>query len=60
MVNIILSIVNYQEKPEVIDLTIYTMVMDNDEVHKREGAQPCPSQKFISVDFIDIIFSLFN
>jgi hypothetical protein len=29
IISIIPNIVNYQEKPEVIDLTIYTMVMDN-------------------------------
>lgn len=28
------------EKPDVIDLTIDTMVMDNDEAHKRNGVQP--------------------
>jgi hypothetical protein len=33
------------EKPEVIDLTIDTMVMDNDEAHKREGAQPTYKNK---------------
>jgi hypothetical protein len=33
------------EKPDVIDLTIDTMVMDNDEAHKREGAQPTYKNK---------------
>lgn len=28
------------EKPDVIDLTIDTMVMDNDDAHKRNGVQP--------------------
>ena len=28
------------EKPDVIDLTLDTMVMDNDEAHKRYGVQP--------------------
>ena len=28
------------EKPEVIELTIDTMVMDNDEAQKRNGVQP--------------------
>ncbi len=33
------------EKPKVIDLTIDTMVMDNDEAHKREGSQPTYKNK---------------
>ena len=33
------------EKPDVIDLTIDTMVMDNDEAHKREGVQPTYKNK---------------
>ncbi len=33
------------EKPDVIDLTIDTMVMDNNEAHKREGAQPTYKKK---------------
>jgi len=33
------------DKPKVIDLTIDTMVMDNDEAHKREGSQPTYKNK---------------
>jgi hypothetical protein len=33
------------EKPDVIDLTIDTMVMDNDEARKREGSQPTYKKK---------------
>lgn len=52
------------EKPDVIDLTIDTMVMDNDEAHKREGAQPTyknkkgfqPLQIIWSNKIVDAIF----
>ena len=33
------------EKPKVIDLTIDTMVMDNDEAEKRDGVQPTYKKK---------------
>lgn len=33
------------EKPKVIDLTIDTMIMDNDEASKREGSQPTYKNK---------------
>jgi hypothetical protein len=52
------------ENPEVIDLTIDTMVMDNDEAHKRYGVQPTykkvkgfqPLQAIWKGKIIDAIF----
>jgi len=36
------------EKPDLIELSIDTMVMDNDEAEKREGVQPTYKRKRIS------------